>query len=90
MLLATFRSTIVTTAFFFFLMMTYMLLMIGSYIHSINCQKGGGGLGLVAAAIGYYAATSALITPHVSYAIYFLSFEREVRQTDVVVAKKVL
>ncbi|KAF8324285.1 Gpr1 family protein [Cantharellus anzutake] len=67
MFLASLRSSVAIAALFFFLDMTFMLLMIGAYITSEKCTKAGGGLGLVTAAIAYYAAASGLMTPEASY-----------------------
>jgi len=67
MLLASLRSSMALVALFFFLDLTFMFLMIGEYIESAKCHKAGGALGIVTAAIAYYAAASGMMTPQASY-----------------------
>ncbi len=67
MFLASFRTSVAIVALFFFLDLTFMFLMIGEYTEHITYTKTGGGLGIVTAAIAYYAAASGLMSPESSY-----------------------
>jgi len=67
MFMATLRTTLLLVIIFFFLALTFMMLMIGEFTESLKATKAGGGLGIVTAALAYYAGTSGLLTPQASY-----------------------
>jgi hypothetical protein len=60
--LATLRVNIALMALFFFLDMTFLLLMVGQFSGNASVHKAGGGLGLVTAAIAFYAGAAQLLT----------------------------
>jgi len=67
MFIASLRTSIALIALFFCLDLTFMFLMISEYSKSPECQKIGGALGLVTAAIAYYTGVSGLLTRESAY-----------------------
>jgi len=67
MLLASLRLNVALVALFFFLDLTFLLLMVGTFVQKVNVTKAGGGVGILTAAIAYYAAASGMMTPQASY-----------------------
>jgi succinate-acetate transporter protein len=61
MLIASIRTSGAVISFYVFLCMAYLLFMIGEFVGRTSVVKGGGGLDIVAAFIGYYIAASGVI-----------------------------
>lgn len=67
MTVASHRTSIVLVTLFFTVALTFLMLAIGHWGDSVNCNQAGGAFGLVAAALAWYAALAGLLTKSNSY-----------------------
>jgi len=61
-LLGTLRVNVALVALFFFLDLTFLLLMVAEFMENASIAKAGGAMGILTAAIAYYAGTAQLLT----------------------------
>ena len=67
MLAASFKSSFALVLLFFFLDLTFLLLFIAEMTGKAAVQTAGGSLGIVTAAIAFYAGAAGLLSPDTSY-----------------------
>lgn len=67
MLAASFKSSLALVLLFFFLDLTFLLLFIAEMTGKAAVQTAGGSLGIVTAAIAFYAGAAGLLSPDTSY-----------------------
>ena len=67
MTVASHRTTVVLFTLFATVAMTFLMLAIGHWADSVNCNQAGGAFGLLAAAIAWYAALAGLLTKNNSH-----------------------